>query len=205
MADDIDKILSQESSKYGKDVEIARILSTFKLDSYAILDLQPGCTPADIKQQYRRKSLLIHPDKTTNPDAPDAFDLLKKAEAELMDDKKRELLDEAIADARKLLIRERGWTINDERLKGTEFLKDWRDKTKIVLVETELRRRKQAKAQMQEEGREKARIEKEAEERKKKRDADKVWEETRDERINNWRDFKKTTDKKKKRKMNVLG
>ncbi|KAK9457752.1 DnaJ-domain-containing protein [Dipodascopsis uninucleata] len=203
--DDVDLILSKESAAYSKDKEIERILSCFKLDSYSLLDLQPGCTPSDIKAQYRRKSLLIHPDKTQNAKAPEAFDLLKKAESELMDDKKREILDDAIADARKALIMERKWTVNDERLKSKEFLKDWREKTKVVLVENELRRRKQAKIQMQEEGREQARLDKELEERKRKREQEKRWEETRDSRIGNWREFKKSSQKKKKSKTTVLG
>ena len=42
-----------------------------------------------------------HPDKTTNPSAPEAFDRLKKAQTALLDEKERSRLDEAIADARR--------------------------------------------------------------------------------------------------------
>src|SRR3954470_22679506 len=81
----------------------------WRAHSYAVLGLQPGVTESDIKAVYRKKSLLIHPDKTKNPLAPDAFDRLKKAQTELMDEKHRQHLDEAIADARMLLIRENKW------------------------------------------------------------------------------------------------
>ncbi len=84
---------------------------------YAVLDLHPGVPESDIKITYRKKSLLIHPDKTKNPRAPDAFDRLKKAQTELMDEKKRAILDEAIADARMLLIRENKWTVDSPELK----------------------------------------------------------------------------------------
>lgn len=162
-------------------------------------------TETDIKKQFRAKSLLIHPDKTKNVLAPDAFDRLKKAQAELSDEKKRERLDEAIADARMLLIRERKWTVDTPELKSEAFKVDWREKTKEVLIDNELRRRKQLKVQMAEEGREKMKVEQEVEERKRKRETEQAWESTRDKRIDSWREFQKGGSKKKKKKMTPLG
>ena len=78
---------SRELTLPLKDSEIDRILKAFKLDAYAVLDLKPGVPESDIKKCYRVKSLLIHPDKTSNPQAPDAFDRLKKAQTVLMDEK----------------------------------------------------------------------------------------------------------------------
>ncbi|KAF2094906.1 DnaJ-domain-containing protein, partial [Rhizodiscina lignyota] len=205
--------LEKEAKEFDKDSEIDRIMNAFRLDAYAVLDLQPGVPESDIKACYRKKSLLIHPDKTKNPQAPEAFDRLKKAEGELRDEKQRARLDDAIADARMLLMRAKKWDKNDEGLKTDEFLKEWREKTKEVLIDNELRRRKQMKGKMQEEGRER-RKEAEAQqayEKKRKYEAD--WEETREKRIDSWRQFsnKKKEDepstdgKKKKKKMKVLG
>jgi len=205
--DDIDALeaLDSEEKEFKKDTEIARILNAFRLDAYAVLDLQPGVPDSDIKKCYRAKSLLIHPDKTSNPNAPDAFDRLKKAQTELMDEKHRERLDEAIADARMLLIRENKWTIDNEELKTEQFAKEWREKTKLVLMDNETRRRRQVKAQMQEEGREQKKADEEMEARKRKRDHEKDWEETREQRIGSWRDFQKGGEKKKKKKAKPLG
>lgn len=176
---------------------------------YAVLDLQPGVPDSDIKNTYRKKSLLIHPDKTKNPNAPEAFDRLKKAESALMDEKQRKHLDECISDARMLLIREKKLSVDDDEVKTDEFLKEWRRKTVEVLIDAELRRKRQLKAQMQEEGREKAKEDAELEERKRKRDHEKNWENTREQRIGTWRDFQKgeakKQDSKKKKKMKVLG
>ncbi|GKZ25354.1 DnaJ (Hsp40), sub C, member 8 [Aspergillus brasiliensis] len=201
--------LEREASDFVKDAEIDRIRKAFSLDAYAVLDLQPGVTESDIKVQYRKKSLLIHPDKTKNPAAPDAFDRLKKAHTALMDEKSRTYLDECIADARRLLIREHKYSLDSEELKTDEFKKEWRQKTVQVLLEEEARRRRQAKAKLQEEGRERRKEEEELEARKRKRDQEKAWEDTREERIGSWRDWqkgvKKDGDKKKKKKMKVLG
>lgn len=126
----------------------------------------------------------------------------------MTDEKQRKLLDEAIADARQLLIRQKKITVDDEELKTDDFLKEWRKKTVEVLVDAEARRRRQMKAQMQEEGREKAKEDAEMEERKRKRDHEKSWEDTREKRIDSWRDFQKVEAKKKenkKKKVKVLG
>ncbi|KAF1816784.1 hypothetical protein P152DRAFT_453405 [Eremomyces bilateralis CBS 781.70] len=214
MAEDDDKdildALERESKEFDKDAEIDRILNAFRLDAYAVLDLQPGVPESAIKLTYRKKSLLIHPDKTSNPLAPDAFDRLKKAQTELMDEKLRERLDEAIADARMLLMRDRKLTVDSPEVKDpdAEFRKAWREKTKMVLMDNEVRRRKQLKAQMQEEGREQKKEEEEIAERKRKREHEQSWEQTREKRIESWRDFQKGKPKeggKKKKKLKVLG
>ncbi|KAJ2987367.1 hypothetical protein NUW58_g4545 [Xylaria curta] len=211
-------LLEAESKEFDKarltreqDAEIDRILKAFRLDAYSVLDLQPGVPESDIKITYRKKSLLIHPDKTKNPQAPEAFDRLKKAQTELMDEKHRERLDEAIADARMLLIRENKWTVDSPELKTDSFAKKWRDKTREVLIENEVRRKRQMKAQMQEEGREQRRADDELEVRKRKRQHEQDWEATRDQRIDSWRQFQKGKSsggddgKKKKKKLKPIG
>ncbi|KAG5988441.1 hypothetical protein E4U43_004746 [Claviceps pusilla] len=201
--------LELEAKEFDKDAEIDRILRAFRLDAYAVLDLQPGVPESDIKATYRKKSLLIHPDKTKNPQAPDAFDRLKKAQTELMDEKHRGRLDEAIADARMLLIRENKWTVDSPELKTEAFAKQWREKAKEVLIDNEHRRRRQLKAQMQEEGREQRKQEADLDERKRKRQHEQDWEATREERISSWRTFQKGKtgegDRKKKKKLKPIG
>ena len=211
--DELDALdaLEKEASEFNKDTEIDRILKAFRLDAYAVLDLQPGVGDSDIKICYRKKSLLIHPDKTSNPSAPAAFDRLKKAQTELMDEKARANLDEAIADARMLLMRERKLTVDSPEVKApdADFKAAWRQKTVEVLVDNEARRRKQVKAQMQEEGREQKKMDEEVETRKRRREHEVEWEKTRDGRIGSWRDFQQGKGReegvKKKRKLKVLG
>lgn len=212
-------MLEKDGKEFDKDAEIDRILAAFRLNGYAVLDLLPGVPDTDIKRAYRTKSLLIHPDKTSNPKAPDAFDRLAKAQQQLMDEKARERLDESIADARMLLIRERKLTTDSEEVKDPddEFIKAWRAKTVTVLMDDERRRQRQAKVQMQEEGRQKRKEDEEIEERKRKREYEQKWEASREGRIDNWRDFQKGASKatagakpaggvpKKKAKLKTLG
>ena len=193
----------------SQDSEIDRITKAFRANAYDVLDLQPGVPDDDIKKTYRKKSLLIHPDKSTNPRAPDAFDRLAAAYQTLLDEKKRATLDEAIADARMLLIRERKLTVDSEEVKDpdTDFVKAWKEKVKFVLADMEDRRKRQMKAQMQEEGREQRRADEELAERKRKREHEVDWEKTREQRIGSWRAFQEKGEagKKKVKKMKTLG
>jgi len=128
-----------------------------------------------------------------------------------MDEKERGRLDEAIADARTLLMRERKLTIDSPEMRDMdgELKAAWGRKTIEVLVDNEHRRRKQLKAQMQEEGREQRKADEEAEQRKRKREHETAWESSREERIGSWRDFQKGKkvegEGKKKKKMKVIG
>ncbi|KAJ5097923.1 hypothetical protein N7532_004924 [Penicillium argentinense] len=201
--------LEREELEFKRDTEIDRIRRASPLDAYAILDLQPGVPEKDIKIQYRKKSLLIHPDKTKNPAAPDSFDKLNKAQTVLLDEKKRTYLDECIADARRLLMRDYKYTVDSPELNTEKFKVEWREKAAQVLHHDAERLQAQAKAQMREEGREQRKEDEIIAARKRKREQDKAWEDTREERIDNWRDWQKgrksADDKKKKKKMKVLG
>jgi DnaJ family protein C protein 8 len=127
-----------------------------------------------------------------------------------MDEKHRARLDESIADARMLLIRENKWTVDSPELKTAEFAAKWRTKTIEVLIDDEQRRRRQMKAQMQEEGREQKKQDEEVDERKRKRQHDQDWEATREQRIDSWRQFSKGKGggeggAKKKKKLKPIG
>lgn len=126
-----------------------------------------------------------------------------------MEDKSRERLDGVIATARRMLIDERGWTVDHPDLLSPAFQIDLREKTKEVLFDDELARRKKRTILMAEEGRQKQEEENEINERKRKKDEEKRWENTREDRIQDWRKFQsKGTDdtpKKKSKKLRVLG
>ena len=121
----------------------------------------------EITKIYRKKSLLIHPDKVKHGEftenravvlpsltysitarAIEAFDMLKKASTLLLDEEKRKKLDETVMEARVLVLRELSLPADtpgdDERIRGLRppFEEMVRKKTKEVMVDDELRRRK---------------------------------------------------------------
>ena len=198
-ATDIESTLRKEEKELIKDKEIKRIIRCFRLDYYTVLDIQPGITKEEIAKIYKKKSLLIHPDKTKNPRAVDAFDLLRKAATALADDKKRAELDGIWADARSELIQEKGWTVDDDRLVGLEFLREWRTKVKDILIDTEFVKRLALKREQAKQARERREEDelKEAKKRVKKQEA--TWESHRDDRVQNWRKFSRKLKHKKQK------
>ncbi|KAF8604673.1 DnaJ-domain-containing protein [Ceratobasidium sp. AG-I] len=230
LADDLDRLLAREATALQRDIEVERILKAFKLNSYEILGLYTDATQADIKKRYRQLSLFIHPDKTTHERATDAFDLLKKAEAELSDQAKRDDLDAVMLEARAQALKAASLPIgiSDTDSRVLELVPSLRDqvraRAKEMLIEEELRRRKAVKMNLANEGLEARRKEEESATKKRKAEEDARWEgthspaflaswqtdfigalaENREHRVDSWRTFN-TGKKKKKSKVNVIG
>ncbi|ESX01462.1 J domain-containing protein spf31 [Ogataea parapolymorpha DL-1] len=212
MSTDIERELKREETELARvrmllstttnrqDKEIDRILRQCKLDHYSVLGVQPGISVADVSRLYRKKSLLIHPDKTSHLRAVEAFDLLKKASNALQDDKERKRLDQMWTDARKVLIKENGWSIDDERLTTAEFLESWRAKVRELLIEEEFIRRVELKKQQNEELKKRKERDAELEQRQEEKRLRDTWESKRDERVTNWRKFSDKNEKKRKKK-----
>ncbi|GAA6033011.1 hypothetical protein JCM8097_000097 [Rhodosporidiobolus ruineniae] len=214
---ELDRILNQEASQVTREAEVLRVLAAFKLNPYDILDLNllpsAGVTDSDIQRTYRKKSLLIHPDKLKHPRGIEAFDILKKAQTELSDSTKKKVLDELITDARMLVLRSVGLPrdapddhekLHPSKAGGETLRERVKKKTKELLIEEELRRRRVNKMTMIAEGAEAKRQDDALAERKRKADEKERWEETREDRVTDWRKFQKGP-KKKKAKSNVLG
>ncbi|ORZ07015.1 DnaJ-domain-containing protein [Lobosporangium transversale] len=205
MADfDIERMLEVEASAVQKDAEVERIMACFKLDPYDILELDMNCVEKDIKMAYRRKSLMIHPDKVKHPKAQDAFDLLKKAEMDLMDPGKRSFLNSIIEEAKYEVKKAQPLNIapTDPFFTSPVYKSLVKQKTKDLLIEAELRKRKLIKKEMEAEGAEARKQDEVISERKRKQEAQKVWEDSRDDRVQGWRNFQagKTAGGKIKRK-----
>ncbi|KAF9360826.1 hypothetical protein BGX34_007481 [Mortierella sp. NVP85] len=205
MADiDIDRLLEVEASAIQKDAEVERIMACFKLDPYDILELDVGCTEKDIKMTYRRKSLMIHPDKVSHPKARDAFDLLKKAETDLMDPGKRNFLNGIIDEAKFEVKKAQPLNMvpTDPFFTSPVYKSLVKQKTKDLLIESELRKRKLIRKEMEAEGEVARKQDEVISERKRKQEAQKVWEDSRDDRVQGWRNFQagKTAGGKMKKK-----
>ncbi|KAI0279711.1 DnaJ-domain-containing protein [Russula aff. rugulosa BPL654] len=208
---DLERLLNREASAIQRELEVERILNAFKLNPYDVLDLGPSATADDIKKKYRQLSLFIHPDKCPHPRSSEAFDVLKKAENELGDAAKREDLDAAINQARLVLLK--GMSLptstpdSHPRLQGLTppFKTQLRQKSKELLIEEEVRRRRAVKMNLANEGFEARKKEEEVTAKKRKAEDDARWEETREQRVDSWRSFANTSKKKKKGKADVLG
>jgi DnaJ family protein C protein 8 len=204
-----------EVSDVERDNEVMRLLSCFKLNPYEHLNLPFDSSVEEVKRQYRKISLLIHPDKCKHPNAKDAFSALAKAQQLLLDPSEREYIvsqinlarDELRSERKKRLKRDNASKIKalvDEGKYETqyeesdEFRAKWKQRVRDILTEQEWRRRKLQMRISEEEGRMKKEEEETREMWKHKREDQEKWEDTRENRVTSWRDFMKGGKKAKK-------
>ncbi|SNX81341.1 uncharacterized protein MEPE_00046 [Melanopsichium pennsylvanicum] len=203
-AADDKRAFALERTSLLQQLEIDRILGAFRLNPYDVLEVPLEADDKEINKIYRKKSLLIHPDKVKHERAVEAFDLLKKASSHLLDEEKRKVLDETVMDARLMVLKELNLPFatpyDDVRL--TNLTPTWdervRKATKELMVDDELRRRKAIRIQHQTEGEAQRKKEQAVEDRKRKVEQEAAWEQTRDHRVADWRAFQKGKGKKRR-------
>ncbi|KAF7154744.1 hypothetical protein RHSIM_Rhsim01G0200800 [Rhododendron simsii] len=191
------------------------ILSCFKLNAFEYLNLPFDSSLEDVKKQYRKLSLLVHPDKCKHPQAKEAFGALAKAQQLLLDPEERGYIlnqvnnakEELRAKRKKQLKKDSASKIKSlvdegkyeqEYERSDEFQQQLKLKVREILTDQEWRRRKMQKRISEEEGRLKKDEEEEKEKWKRKREHEEQWEGTREQRVSSWRDFMKGGKKVKK-------
>ncbi|CAX39686.1 possible DnaJ-like splicing factor, putative [Candida dubliniensis CD36] len=208
MSEELDRILSIEESAINKNKEIDRILSCSPFDYYSILEINPLLSTTTeelltiIKKVYRKKSLLIHPDKSDNPKASEAFDLLKKSEYHLTSSDESDIKEIEHLYSIYQAYKPTPSKINNEQYCKLEFNDiiniEIRSKVKQVLIDeiNELNLNKlikQTELLRKDEMKQKIDLEK-----KIKQQLDKNWEDERDLRVNNWRKYSNKIERKQK-------
>eukprot|EP00389_Voromonas_pontica_P004265 GDKH01006352.1.p1 GENE.GDKH01006352.1~~GDKH01006352.1.p1 ORF type:complete len:278 (+),score=57.62 GDKH01006352.1:143-976(+) len=160
-------------------------------NAFQLMMLPEDATDQEIKQQFRKISVLVHPDKCQLEGAQDAFHALNKANEELQKPEYREKFKAVIAEARRMLERNREKE-NKKRAKMglpplEEDPRDIMEQCNKLVQEGEERREYARKTREANERREKEAeeelLKEEEDERKKKR----VREETMDTRVGDWR------------------
>ena len=72
---------------------ILRAKQTGRQAHYRVLGIESNASESDIKKAYRKKSLKVHPDKNSAPQADEAFKAVSLAYATLSDENKRVIYD----------------------------------------------------------------------------------------------------------------
>ncbi|KAL5709077.1 hypothetical protein ACHQM5_019803 [Ranunculus cassubicifolius] len=213
--DELLKNFYAEVSEVERDNEVNRILSCFKLNAFEYLNLPFDSTPEEVKKQYRKLSLLVHPDKCKHEKAKEAFGALAKAQQLLLDPQEREYLlsqvnaarDELRSKRKKMLKKDNASKLKSQVDEGKyeqqyeksdEYQQQLKLKVRELLTEHEWRRRKMQMRISEEEGRLKKDEEETKEMWKRKREHEEQWEGTRENRVSSWRDFNKKGKKAKK-------
>lgn len=182
------------------------------LNPYEVFQISPKADPAEIKKQYRKLSILVHPDK--NPErrelADKAFEALNEANKALQDEeqikKAKLLLEEAQAmlesqlkDKRREAKRLSPTAIIPEDDSPEAYFRLQRAITAKLFADNAIRKQELIDRQQQEKKRERENELDEEESSKRQKEMDKQWDDGRTNRVSNWRDFQKKATKKEKK------
>lgn len=208
------KSIEKADSKYTSEQQINRLLrpgSTYaNLNPFEVLLVDPSDSVEHCKKQYRKLSILLHPDKNPNDreKAQKAFDAVNKAYKLLEDEKSREKALEVVEEAKfkvnqsmdekrkKLRAENRKDRIEEDD--PAKYKQAIRVMTMKLFAEYE-RKRRLLEDRAQEEVKRKR--EEELEEAKSKeiqQEWQKNFEESRQNRVSSWQSFNKKTKLKRK-------
>ena len=177
--------------------QVERLTSRIFSSAYDVLLLGPTADEKTIKNQYRRLSALVHPDKCKHQKANDAFLILKKAQDDLMDPSYHDQYKDILPVAKRRVY-ERRKAENPARMKrgedpleleGSDFDAAVLEECKLILAneaeEMEYADRvRKSNEERLEESRKRRMAEREAEKKRQKQ-----WEKTREQRVAGWRTF----------------
>ncbi|CAG9471859.1 unnamed protein product [Plasmodium vivax] len=203
----------QEGKKLNKgdaQSEIARLLANKNSSPFEIFDIHEDINMEMIKSKYRRLSVLIHPDKCKIEKASEAFHILNKAYEELKRDDIKEQYKSVYETAKKNIIKK----LNLKKIKNelNEYLNKNEEEYEIskevqLLINEECENLLKVQKEKMEYAQKcklanlqyaKEKEEEKIKEELKKEEERKLWIEGRDERVNNWKNYKKENLKTEK-------
>lgn len=196
----LEEVLKAQELDLAREAEVVRVLNCAEGDYFAVLQINPLHEPSSIdtrvKKAFRRKSLLIHPDKVKHPEAPKAFDLLKKAESVLNDQESKEReglvgVYETIANSLDIDV------IEDFDSKENGLI---REKVAQTLEHQKKDKEVERLYQQREEAQKNEEVKNAANDRELRKKWESRWENDRDTRVELWRKYKVEKKKKKKPK-----
>ncbi|GAB1289015.1 DnaJ homolog subfamily C member 8 [Apodemus speciosus] len=177
-----------------------------------VLQIDPEVTDEEIKKRFRQLSILVHPDK--NQDDADraqkAFEAVDKAYKLLLDqEQKKRALDviqagkeyvEHTVKERKKQLKKEGKPPNVEEDDPELFKQAVYKQTMKLFAELEIKRKEREAKEMHERKRQREEEIEAQEKAKREREWQKNFEESRDGRVDSWRNFQANTKGKKEKK-----
>lgn len=204
----IEAVLQAQEQDVARDTEVQRILACHAGDYYAILEINPlqadpEQLPSVLRKAYRKKSLLIHPDKTRNVQAPQAFDRLKTAER-VLGAEELEQAEKAALDTIYKEVQTRLEEAEPGVASGARGLLRIREKVALALEHHQKEQQVEQAYMQRQEARKQTDLQTAAQERELKKSWDTRWAGDRDVRVQLWRDYSSRVGKKTRKKKRVL-
>ncbi|XP_051526734.1 dnaJ homolog subfamily C member 8 [Myxocyprinus asiaticus] len=210
------KQIEKRDSVLTSKQQIDRLLrpgaSYFNLNPFEVLQIDPEATDEELKKRFRQLSILVHPDK--NQDDVDraqlAFEAVDKAYKMLLEpEQKKKALDvihagkeyvEHMMTQKKKQLKKDGKSTDMEEDDPEMFRQAVYKQTMKLFAELEIKRKERDAKDMHERKRQREEEIETQERAKREREWQKNFEETRDGRVDSWRNFQAKGKTKKEKK-----
>ncbi|EQC38542.1 hypothetical protein SDRG_04248 [Saprolegnia diclina VS20] len=193
---------------FDADFQIKRLLQPhhewINLNPFFVLMLETDATDEDIKQHYRKLSGMVHPDKCPDPRAREAFEEIKKAHDQMLNEDRRKLCVRTIENAISEAEAERRKKLKKFKAKDLPPLDEVKEKAVMKAFAEIENRRRNFEAREAAQRRREADQEDEAKEKERavyQHDKDWSQNDRREKRMGNWTEFQ--VDGKKAKTLNV--
>ncbi|XP_030644986.1 dnaJ homolog subfamily C member 8 [Chanos chanos] len=210
------KQIEKRDSVLTPKQQIDRLLrpgsSYFNLNPFEVLQIDPDASDDEIKKRFRQLSILVHPDKNQDDAdrAQQAFEAVDKAYKLLLDAEQkkraidviqagREYVEHMMKEKRKQLKKE-GKPLVVEEDDPELFRQAVYKQTMKLFAELEIKRKEREAKEMHERKRQREEEIETQERAKREREWQKNFEETRDGRVDSWRNFQAKGKSKKEKK-----
>jgi len=186
----------------------------FNLNPFEVLQVSPDTPTDEVRKKYRKLSILVHPDKNPNDKekSQKAFDAVKKSWETLNSEKEKEECLGVVSDAKnrleeKLKQKRRKMKKADGNLQSSSIIIPEDDpytyqqalhkETCRMFADLAVVRQEMELRQMNERSRQRNQEIQVQEKAKLKKEWDKNYEESREERVSSWQSFQKKGKKRK--------
>ncbi|XP_060771289.1 dnaJ homolog subfamily C member 8 [Neoarius graeffei] len=214
------KQIEKRDSVLTSKQQIDRLLrpgsTYFNLNPFEVLQIDPEATDEELKKRFRQLSILVHPDKNQDDAdrAQQAFEAVDKAYKLLLDpeQKKRavdvinagkEYVEHNINQKRKQLKKE-GKSTEIEEDDPEMFRQAVYKQTMKLFAELEIKRKEREAKEMHERKRQREEEIETQEKAKREKEWQKNFEESRDGRVDSWRNFQAKGKSKEKKNRTFL-
>uniref|UniRef100_A0A4W4FN64 DnaJ homolog subfamily C member 8 n=1 Tax=Electrophorus electricus TaxID=8005 RepID=A0A4W4FN64_ELEEL len=214
------KQIEKRDSVLTSKQQIERLLrpgsSYFNLNPFEVLQIDPEATDEELKKRFRQLSILVHPDK--NQDDADraqkAFEAVDKAYKLLLDaEQKKRAVDvihagkeyvEHMMIQKKKQLKKDGKPTDIEEDDQEMFRQAVYKQTMKLFAELEIKRKEREAKEMHERKRQREEEIETQERAKREREWQKNFEESRDGRVDSWRNFQAKGKSKEKKNRTFL-
>lgn len=215
------KEIEKRDSVLTPEQQISRLLrpgsTYFNLNPFEVLQIDPETAIEEAKRKYKRLSILVHPDKNQNDKerAEKAFEIVNKAWKVIESDETRnkclaivneakERTDYAIKEKKKKLKKDDPDATIEEEEDPEKYKRAVYVLTMKLFAEAEQRRRNLEVRSMEERKRQREQEIMVEEKLAKEREWQKNFEESRQNRVDSWKQFQAGTSVKKAKKIKTF-